>query len=43
MATYTDVYHVSWQAVQASAISKGLTVVGLDGAKTGEELASKKQ
>ena len=37
--TFGDVHGVSWRAAEAFAVSKGLTVVDLDGAKTGEELA----
>jgi hypothetical protein len=33
----------SWQAAQAFAVNKGLTVVDLDDVKTGEELASENQ
>jgi hypothetical protein len=37
------VFHVSWRAAEAFAVSKGLTMVDLDGGKTGEEMASDRQ
>jgi hypothetical protein len=40
---FSDVFHVSWRAAEAFAVSKGLTKVDLDGGKTGEEMASDRQ
>jgi hypothetical protein len=40
---FGDVFHVSWRAEEAFAVSKGLTIVDLDGGKTGEEMASDRQ
>jgi hypothetical protein len=41
--TFGDVFHVSWRAAEAFAVSKGLIIVDLDGDKTGEEMASDRQ
>jgi hypothetical protein len=36
MVKFGDVFHVSWRAAEAFAVRKGLTIVDLDGGKTGE-------
>jgi hypothetical protein len=43
MVTFGDVFHVLWRAAEAFALNKGLTLVDLDGGKTGEEMASDRQ
>jgi hypothetical protein len=43
MVTFGDVFHVLWRAAEAFAVNKGLTIVDLDGGKTGEEMTSDRQ
>jgi hypothetical protein len=43
MVKFGGVFHVSWRAAEAFAVSKGLIIVDLDGGKTGEEMASDRQ